>query len=94
MSIQVGVGKGATAGVLIRSVEALERMERVDTLIADKTGTLTMSKPRVTHVQAVGSVTEDEVLRLAACLEQASEHPLAAAIAASARERTRSAMPK
>ncbi|HET6184907.1 MAG TPA: heavy metal translocating P-type ATPase [Acetobacteraceae bacterium] len=87
MSIQVGVGKGATAGVLIRSAEALERMERVDTLVVDKTGTLTLGKPRVTGIVAAGGFTEDDVLRLAAALERSSEHPLAAAIVASARER-------
>jgi Cu+-exporting ATPase len=87
MSIQVGVGKGATAGVLIRSAEALERMERVDTLVVDKTGTLTMGKPRVTQVVPAQDFTEQEVLRLAAAIEQSSEHPLAAAIVAAARER-------
>ncbi len=87
MSIQVGVGKGASAGVLIRSAEALERMERVDTLVADKTGTLTMGKPRVTHVEAADGIGVNEVLRLSASVEQASEHPLAAAIVGSARER-------
>ena len=87
MSIQVGVGKGATVGVLIRSAEALERMERVDALVVDKTGTLTMGKPRVTSVVPAQGFTEQDVLRLAAALEQSSEHPLAAAIVASARER-------
>jgi Cu+-exporting ATPase len=87
MSIQVGVGKGATAGVLIRSAEALERMERVDTLVVDKTGTLTMGRPRVTHIVPAGGLAEDEVLRLSASLERSSEHPLAAAIVASAQER-------
>ena len=87
MSIQVGVGKGASAGVLIRSAEALERMERVDTLVIDKTGTLTIGKPRVTEILPAGGFTEPDVLRLAASLEQSSEHPLAAAVVASARER-------
>ncbi len=87
MSIQVGVGKGASVGVLIRSAEALERMERVDTLVVDKTGTLTMGKPRVTDVLPERGFAEQEVLGLAAAVEQASEHPLAAAIVASARER-------
>jgi Cu+-exporting ATPase len=87
MSIQVGVGKGATVGVLIRSAEALERMERVDTLVVDKTGTLTLGKPRVTQIVPASGFTEPDVLRLAAALEQASEHPLAAAIVASAHER-------
>jgi len=87
MSIQVGIGKGATIGVLIRSAEALERMERVDTLMVDKTGTLTMGKPRVIRVVPAERFAEADVLRLAACLERSSEHPLAAAIVASARER-------
>jgi Cu+-exporting ATPase len=87
MSIQVGVGKGASAGVLIRSAEALERMERVDTLVVDKTGTLTAGKPRVTAVVPAPGVEEAELLRDAASLEQASEHPLAAAIAAAAQAR-------
>jgi Cu+-exporting ATPase len=88
MSIQVGVGKGATVGVLIRSAEALERMERVDTLVVDKTGTLTMGKPRVTTIVPGSGFNEQDVLRLSACLEQSSEHPLAAAIVASAGERS------
>jgi Cu+-exporting ATPase len=87
MSIQVGVGKGATAGVLIRSAESLERMERVDTLVVDKTGTLTMGKPRVTQIIPFSGFADSEVLRLSASLEQSSEHPLATAIVASARER-------
>ncbi len=87
MSIQVGVGKGATVGVLIKSAEALERMEKVDTLVADKTGTLTEGKPRVTAVEPAGGFSEDEVLRLAASLERSSEHPLAAAIVRAAIER-------
>ena len=87
MSIQVGVGKGAGVGVLIRSAEALERMERVDTLVVDKTGTLTMGKPRVVQVVPGPGFGEAEVLRLAAAVEVSSEHPLAAAVVASARER-------
>ena len=87
MSIQVGVGKGATAGVLIKSAEALERMEKVDTLVIDKTGTLTEGKPRVTTITPAPGFTADNVLRLAASLEQSSEHPLAAAIAHEAAER-------
>jgi len=87
MSIQVGVGKGAMAGVLIKSAEALERMERVDTLVVDKTGTLTEGHPRVIRVVAREGFTEEELLRLAASLEQSSEHPLAAAIVSAARER-------
>ena len=87
MSIQVGVGKGATVGVLIRSAEALERMEKVDTLVADKTGTLTEGKPRVTRLVPAPGYEEAELLRLAASLERASEHPLAAAIVHAAEER-------
>jgi Cu+-exporting ATPase len=87
MSIMVGVGKGATAGVLIKNAEALERFEKVDTLVVDKTGTLTEGKPRVTTVIAAPGIDEATVLSLAASLERSSEHPLAAAITASARER-------
>ncbi len=87
MAIMVGTGRGATAGVLIKNAEALERMESVDTLVVDKTGTLTEGRPRLVGVQAVTGFAEDEVLRLAASLEQGSEHPLAAAIVAGARDR-------
>jgi Cu+-exporting ATPase len=87
MSIMVATGRGARAGVLLRNAEALERFERVDTLVADKTGTLTEGKPRVTAVIARPEFDENEVLRLAAGLEQASEHPLAAAVVAEARAR-------
>jgi len=87
MSIGVGVGKGASAGVLIKSAEALERMERVDTLVVDKTGTLTEGKPRVTTLVPAAGLSESEILRLAASLEQSSEHPLAAAIVTAARNR-------
>jgi Cu+-exporting ATPase len=87
MSIGVGVGKGAGAGVLIKSAEALELMEKVDTLVVDKTGTLTEGKPRVTAVIPATGFTEVEILPLAAGLERSSEHPLAAAIVAAARER-------
>jgi Cu+-exporting ATPase len=87
MSIMVGVGKGAGAGVLIKSAEALERMEKVDTLVVDKTGTLTEGKPKVVAVVPAAGLTEAEVLPLAASLERSSEHPLAAAIVAAARER-------
>jgi P-type Cu+ transporter len=87
MSIMVGVGKGATAGVLIKNAEALERMEKVDTLVVDKTGTLTEGKPRVVAVVAVAGFDEAEVLVLAASLERSSEHSLAAAIVSAARER-------
>ena len=87
MSIMVGVGRGAQAGVLIRDAEALERMEKVDTIIVDKTGTLTEGKPSVTSIITVEGQDETELLRLAASLEQASEHPLAAAIVKAAKER-------
>ena len=87
MSIMVGVGRGAQFGVLIKNAEALERMEKIDTLVVDKTGTLTEGKPKVTAVRASGSFAEDELLRLAASLERASEHPLAAAIVNAAKER-------
>ncbi|YCI05952.1 copper-translocating P-type ATPase [Ensifer sp. D2-11] len=80
MSIMVGVGRGARLGVLIKNAEALERFEKVDTLVVDKTGTLTEGKPRVTSIVATEGLPEDELLRLAASLERASEHPLAEAI--------------
>ncbi len=87
MSIMVGVGRGAQAGVLIKNAEALERMEKVDTLVVDKTGTLTEGKPKVVAVVPATGFEESEALRLAASVEQASEHPLAAAIVASAKDR-------
>jgi Cu+-exporting ATPase len=87
MSIMVGIGRGAQSGVLIKSAEALEHMERVDTLVVDKTGTLTEGKPRVTKVVAFNGVTEDQVLSSAASVEQSSAHPLAAAIVRAAGER-------
>jgi Cu+-exporting ATPase len=87
MSIMVGVGRGAAAGVLIKNAEALERMEQVDTLVVDKTGTLTEGKPKVIAVVPAMGVNEADVLRHAASVEQASEHPLAAAIVAAAKER-------
>ena len=87
MSIMVGTGKGATLGVLIKNAEALEIMEKVDTLVVDKTGTLTEGKPRLVAVQAANGFTEDEVLQLAASLERASEHPLAEAIVRGAEDR-------
>src|SRR5205814_4970715 len=87
MSIMVGVGRGARAGVLIRNAEALERMEKVDVLVVDKTGTLTEGKPRLVAVESTGPAREDEIVRMAASLEQASEHPLAAAIIAGASDR-------
>jgi Cu+-exporting ATPase len=86
MSIMVGVGRGARAGVLVKNAEALERMEKVDTLIVDKTGTLTEGKPKVVAIVAAEGHAEAEVLRLAASLERASEHPLATAIVAAATE--------
>jgi Cu+-exporting ATPase len=88
MAIMVGVGRGAGAGVLIKNAEALERMEKVDTLIVDKTGTLTLGKPRVTAIRPAAGFDEVEVLRLAASVENASEHPLAAAIVHAAKERS------
>jgi len=87
MSIMVGVGRGAQAGVLIKNAEALERMERIDTLVVDKTGTLTEGKPKVVATVAAAGFEESEILRLAASVERASEHPLADAIVRSAKER-------
>jgi Cu+-exporting ATPase len=87
MSIMVGVGRGAQAGVLIKNAEALERMEKVDTLLVDKTGTLTEGKPKVVAIVAAPGFTEADILRLAASVERASEHPLADATVRSARER-------
>ena len=87
MSIIVGVGRGAQAGVLIKNAEALERMEKIDTLVIDKTGTLTEGKPKVVAVVPLPGFEETEVLRLAASAERNSEHPLAAAIVAAAQER-------
>ncbi len=87
MSIMVGTGRGATAGVLIKNAEALEIMEKVDTLVCDKTGTLTVGKPRLTRVIAVNGFREDDILQLGASLERASEHPLAAAIVGGAEEK-------
>ncbi|MBI4472845.1 MAG: cadmium-translocating P-type ATPase, partial [Acidobacteria bacterium] len=87
MSIMVGVGRGATAGVLIKNAEALEVMEKVDTIVVDKTGTLTEGKPRVVSVVAAEGTSESEVLRLAASIEKGSEHPLASAIVNAAVER-------
>jgi len=87
MSIMVGVGRGAQAGVLIKNAEALERMEKVDTLVVDKTGTLTEGKPKVVAIAAAAGFQESEILRLAASVERASEHPLADAIVRAAKER-------
>ncbi len=87
MSIMVGVGKGATAGVLIKNAEALERFEKIDTLVVDKTGTLTEGKPRVIAAVPAAGFDEASLLSLAASVERLSEHPLAAAIVTSARDR-------
>ena len=87
ISITTAAGRGAQAGVLIKDAEALERMARVDTLIVDKTGTLTEGRPKLTDVVALGDIPEDDVLALAAALERGSEHPLAEAILEGARER-------
>ncbi|NML94326.1 heavy metal translocating P-type ATPase [Novosphingobium olei] len=87
MSIMVGVGRGAHAGILIKNAESLERMEKVDTLVVDKTGTLTQGKPAVVAVETTEGFGEDEVLRLAASLERSSEHPLALAIVKAAEDR-------
>ncbi|MEO6743512.1 MAG: copper-translocating P-type ATPase [Caldimonas sp.] len=87
MSIMVGVGKGAQYGVLIRDAEALERMEKVDTLVVDKTGTLTEGRPEVVHVEPVNGFSADDVLQKLASVERASEHPLALAIVNDAKER-------
>ncbi len=86
MSIMVGIGRGASAGVLIKNAEALERFEKVDTLVVDKTGTLTQGKPRLVSIVALAD--ESELLRLAASLERASEHPLAEAIVSGAQARS------
>ena len=87
ISIMVGVGRGAHAGVLIKNAEALERLEKVDTLVLDKTGTLTEGRPSVTAVLAAGGFHEEDVLRLSASLERGSEHPLADAIVRAAKDR-------
>jgi P-type Cu+ transporter len=86
MSIMVGTGKGAQNGILIKSAEALETLEKIDVVVVDKTGTLTEGKPRLVHVEARGSVDVTSLLRLAAAVEAASEHPLAEAVIAGARE--------
>jgi Cu+-exporting ATPase len=87
MSIMVATGRGATAGVLIKNAEALELMEKVDTIVVDKTGTLTEGKPRLTSVVPLTDISEAELLGLAASVERGSEHPLAEAIVTGARER-------
>jgi P-type Cu+ transporter len=87
MAIMVGTGRGALAGVLIKNAEALEILEKVDTLVVDKTGTLTEGKPRVASIFAIEGLSENDVIRFTASLEKASEHPLAAAILSAAAER-------
>ncbi len=87
ISIMVGTGRGAMAGVLIKNAEALEGLEKIDTLVVDKTGTLTEGKPKLVAVKAEAGFSEDDILRLAASLERASEHPLAEAIVSGAQER-------
>ncbi len=87
MAIMVGTGRGATAGVLLKNADALERLERVDTIVIDKTGTLTEGKPKLASIVVADGHSEDEALQLAAALERSSEHPLAGAILAAARER-------
>ena len=93
MSIMVGVGRGAQAGVLIKNAEALERMEKIDTLVIDKTGTLTEGRPKVVAVRPASGLDEAQVLKLAASVERGSEHPLAAAILAAAAERKLQLLP-
>ena len=93
MAIMVGVGRGAQAGVLIKNAETLERMERIDTLVIDKTGTLTEGKPKVVAVAPASGFDEAHVLQLAASIERGSEHPLAAAIVAAAAERKLELLP-
>jgi P-type Cu+ transporter len=87
MSIMVATGKGAQSGILFKSAEAIEVLRQIDTLVVDKTGTLTEGKPKLVTLKSVGEIREDELLRLAASLERASEHPLASAIVAAANER-------
>jgi Cu+-exporting ATPase len=87
LAIMVATGKGATMGVLFKNAEAIETMRKIDTIVVDKTGTLTLGKPKLTGVVAAGDMSEDKLLRLAATLEKASEHPLAAAIVSGALER-------
>jgi len=87
MSIMVALGRGAGSGVLVRDAQALERLAQVDTLVVDKTGTLTLGKPRLTAVVPVGDLPEAELVRLAASVERGSEHPIAAAIVSGAAER-------
>jgi Cu+-exporting ATPase len=93
MSIMVGTGRGAQAGVLIRSAESLERLEKVDTLVLDKTGTLTEGKPKLVTVKSISSSTESEILGISAALEKGSEHPLAQAVIQGALDRKVSSLP-
>src|SRR6185369_14444665 len=87
MSIMVGTGRGASAGVLVRDAQALETLESVDTLVLDKTGTLTEGRPAVVLIEPLPGTAEDDLLNLAASLESASEHPLAGALVAEAQRR-------
>jgi len=93
MSIMVGTGRGARDGVLLRNAEAIQLMERIDTLVVDKTGTLTEGKPRLVAVTTIGDIAEDQLLQLAAAAERGSEHPLAAAIVTGAAERGLAPLP-
>jgi Cu+-exporting ATPase len=93
MSIMVGVGRAASFGILIKDAEVLERMEKIDTLVVDKTGTLTEGKPKVIAITSIGGFDDGRVLQLAASIERASEHPLAAAIVAAAAERNIATLP-
>ncbi|MCA9451485.1 MAG: HAD family hydrolase, partial [Nitrospira sp.] len=87
MSIMVGTGRGATAGVLMKNAEALEQLEKVDTLVVDKTGTLTEGKPKLMSVVSLSDMQEEDLLRLVASLERNSEHPLASAIVNGAKDK-------
>jgi Cu+-exporting ATPase len=93
MSIMVGTGRGARAGVLVRNAEAIQRLEKIDTLVIDKTGTLTEGKPSLVAVVTLGTIAEDHLLQLAAAAERGSEHPLAASIAAGAEARGLASLP-
>ncbi|AUX26933.1 haloacid dehalogenase [Sorangium cellulosum] len=93
ISIMVGTGRGATAGILIKNAEALETFEKIDTLVVDKTGTLTEGKPKLASVATLGDLPPNEILRLAASLERGSEHPLASAIVAGAVEQALELLP-
>jgi Cu+-exporting ATPase len=87
MSIMVGVGRGAQEGVLIKSAEAIERLEKINTIVVDKTGTLTEGKPRLTKIISRNAISEEQLLAAAASIEQQSEHPLAASVVRGAQER-------